>query len=408
MNPATLKERPKVKRAVPAAPRHAPFRWSRPLIVDRYLLRQFIQSFLICFISLTGLYFVIDGFNNLDEFIRDAGDSGNLLAIMGRYYGYRTLSFFDSMSHILTLIAAMFTMTWIQRHHEMTALEAAGIPKSRIVMPLIGAVVAISLVAAANREWVIPSVRDELRYNAQDLRGSTGKPLRPRYDNETDVLLGGPASNTFGNEKRIEKPDFYLPAGLNRYGSRVLADNAYYQPETADRPGGYLFRGVHEPKGLDGEASLSLGDKQILLTPRDYAWLKSGECFVVSNVSFEHLESAGNWLQLSSTAELVRGLRNRSLDFGAEERLAIHARIVQPLLDITLLFLGLPLVLSRSNRNVFLAIGLCLGIVIAFMLVVFGCKILGSSLLLEPALAAWLPLMIFVPCAVGLSQPLRE
>jgi lipopolysaccharide export system permease protein len=54
------------------------------------------------------------------------------------------------------------------------------------------------------------------------------------------------------------------------------------------------------------------------------------------------------------------------------------------------------------------AIGLCLGIVIAFMLVVFGCKVLGSSLIIEPALAAWLPLMVFVPCAVGLSQPLRE
>ena len=95
----------------------------------------------------------------------------------------------------------------------------------------------------------------------------------------------------------------------------------------------------------------------MLLTPRDYPWLKPGECFVVSDVSFEHLEAADNWRQFSSTAELIRGLRNRSLDFGADERLAIHARIVQPLLDVTLLFLGLPLVLSRSKRNVFLAIG---------------------------------------------------
>ena len=80
-----------------------------------------------------------------------------------------------------------------------------------------------------------------------------------------------------------------------------------------------------------------------------------------------------------------RGLRNRSLDFGADERLAIHARLVQPLLDITLLFLGLPLVLSRSNRNVFLAIGMCLALVMAFMLVVMGCQYLGSSYWLEPA-----------------------
>ncbi len=79
-------------------------------------------------------------------------------------------------------------------------------------------------------------------------------------------------------------------------------------------------------------------------------------------------------------------MRNRSLDFGADERMAIHSRFVQPLLDVTLLFLGLPLVLSRSNRNVFLAIGLCLALVVAFMLVVMGCKYLGSSYWLEPAL----------------------
>ncbi len=52
---------------------------------------------------------------------------------------------------------------------------------------------------------------------------------------------------------------------------------------------------------------------------------------------------------------------------------------------MTLLFLGLPLVLSRSNRNVFLAIGLCLVLVTAFMVVVMGCQYLGSSYWLEPA-----------------------
>jgi lipopolysaccharide export system permease protein len=382
--------------------------FTRLMIIDRYLLRAFLQSFLICFVSLTGLYVVIDGFSYLDEFIAHARTHGSLLAVMGEYYAYRSLSFFDSTSNILNLIAAMFTMTWIQRHNELTALESAGIPKARVIRPVIAAVVAISLASAANREFVIPSVRDQLAHSAQDLAGTNGKRLHPRYDNETGVLLGGSSSLTFASERRIEKPDFYMPEGLNRYGTRLVAENAHYQKSSADHPGGYFFRNVQRPKGLDAEASLSLGGKQVLLTPRDYTWLKPGECFVVSDVSFEHLEAANSWRQFSSTAELIRGLRNRSLDFGAEERLAIHARIVQPLLDVTLLFLGLPLVLSREKRNVFLAIGQCLALVIAFMLIVFGCQFLGWSYLIEPALAAWLPLMIFVPCAVALSQPLRE
>ncbi|MEX2111975.1 MAG: LptF/LptG family permease [Pirellulales bacterium] len=393
------------KTAAPTAPGGT----IRLLIIDRYLLRQFLQTFLICFVSLTGLYIVIDGFGNLEEFIDYGQQHGGLLKVMGEYYGYRSLSFFDTMSPILTLIAAMFTVTWIQRHQELTAIEAAGIPKARIIRPIVAAVIAISLFSAlVNREVLIPRVRHHLSHNAQDLGGSSGTLLVPRYDNETDILLGGSGAKTYANEQRIERPDFYLPPGLDRYGTRLAAENAYYQPPREGRAGGYLFRNVEFPKGVEAQPSLSLDGRPILLTPQDHDWLKPNDCFVVSNMSFEHLVGGAAWQRFSSTYGLIRGLRNRSLDFGADERMAIHSRFVQPLLDVTLLFLGLPLILSRSNRNVFVAIGLCVLLVVAFMSVVIGCKELGSSYWLEPASAAWLPLMIFVPCAVAMSGPLRE
>src|SRR3979490_225921 len=96
-------------------------------IIDRYLLQQFLKIFLICFCSLTGLFIVIDGFGNLEEFISYAsGKRGGLLAVMGEYYGYRSITFFDRTSGILTLISAMFPVTWIQRHKALPAREAAG------------------------------------------------------------------------------------------------------------------------------------------------------------------------------------------------------------------------------------------------------------------------------------------
>jgi lipopolysaccharide export system permease protein len=387
----------------------APGGMFRLLILDRYLLRQFLQTFLICFISLMGLYVVIDGFANLEEFIEYGRDHGGLLKVIAAYYGPRSLSFLDSMGPILTLTAAMFTVTWIQRHQELTAIEAAGVPKARVIRPIISAAIIISLFnALVNREAVIPQYRHELSHNAQDLGGSSGKALIPRYDNETDILLGGSGAKTYANEQRIFHPDFYLPPGLDRHGTRVAAENAYYQPPQVGRPGGYLFRDVEFPKGLDARPTLELDRRPILLTPQDHDWLKPNECFVASNVSFEHLEGGAAWRQYSSTYGLIGGLRNRSLDFGADERMAIHSRFVQPLLDVTLLFLGLPLILSRSNRNVYFAIGMCVLLVTAFMSVVMGCKYLGSSYWLEPASAAWLPLMVFVPCAVALSGPLRE
>ena len=96
-----------------------------------------------------------------------------------------------------------------------------------------------------------------------------------------------------------------------------------------------------------------------------------------------------------------------STDLGAGVRVAVHNRLIRPFLDATLLFLGLPLIVSRANRNPFVAIGLCLAVVTIFMVVVIGCQSLGSSGWMQPALAAWLPLMIFGPVAISLFDPLR-
>ena len=88
-------------------------------------------------------------------------------------------------------------------------------------------------------------------------------------------------------------------------------------------------------------------------------------------------------------------------------RVAVHTRLVQPLMDGTLLMLGLPLMLSRRNRNVFLSIGICLGVATAFTLIGAELPIAGRLNMLRPPLAAWLPLMIFVPVAAAMSQSLR-
>jgi lipopolysaccharide export system permease protein len=326
---------------------------------------------------------------------------------MGPHYFYRSIWFFDRTAGLLMLTAAMFTVTWIQRHQELTALMAAGVSRVRVVVPVIASVVVISLLAALNRELVIPKFREQLAIQPRDMAGSVGRELKPRYDNETDILLRGAA--TFVDQQRIERPDFLLPPSLDQYGNRLVAQEAIYLPPEGGRPGGYLLRGVEEPQGLDARPSLTLAGRPVLITAGDApAWLQPGQCFVVSNVDVSQLTGGSAWRQFSSTAELIRGLRNRSLDFGADVRVAVHARFVQPLLDVTLLFLGLPMVLTRENRNVFMAIGLCALVTSAFVLVAIAFQYLGSIYAISPVLAAWAPLMIFVPVAVAMADAMWE
>ncbi len=373
-------------------------------ILDRYLLRQFLQNFFICFCSLTGLYVVIDAFAKQDSFMRA---KGNLFVNMTSYYAYRVIGFFDQTSGILTLIAVMFTIAMFQRYNEMIALQAAGIAKSRIIKPLVIAVVCFTVLAAGNRELVIPKIRDHLQDGKErDLQGEAAKEMFPRTDNKTDIILRG--KSTYANEMRIEKPAFALPPQMDDYGRQLIAANAYYQPKNNQHPNGYLLKGVSVPKAIGSKPSLGPNGNPIIFTAHDYSWLAADECFVASDINFEYLAGADDWRRFASLPELVAGLHNPSLNLGSDVRVAIHARLIQPVLDLVLLFLGLPLLLSRNNRNVFFAIGLCVALVVGFYLVVYGCQYLGSNYLVSPALAAWLPLMIFLPLAVWMSNPLRE
>jgi len=376
-------------------------------IIDRYLLRQFLQAFLICLLSLTGLYIVIDAFTNLEEFLRCTEHGASLLPLMGKHYAYQSIVFFDRTSSLLVMIAAMFTVAWIRRHNELTALMSAGISRVRVVAPVIVAAIAITLLAAANRELVIPHFREELTRKSTDLLGDVPQEVQPTYDNETGIRLHG--NNAFRNEKRIAKPNFILPPALDHYGKHLAAENARYLPAEGGRPSGYLLDGVTRPKDLDQHPSLSLDDRPVLITPAGAPeWLEPGQCFVASNVTFDQLSGGQQLKQFSSTAQLIEGLRNPSLGFGADVRVAIHSRMVQPVLDVTLLFLGLPLVLRQRDRNVFVAIGLCAVLVSGFLGVVMAFQHLGRIYLIDAALAAWLPLMIFVPVAVGMADSMRR
>lgn len=374
-------------------------------IIYRYLLRQFVQIFLICFVSLMGLFVVVDAFQHLDGFGEQAKESGSLAGVLVEYYGYRCFDFFDRTSGMLAMLAAMFTVTWLQRHQEMTALMAAGVSKVRVIKPLLLAGVAISLLAAANREIAIPSVREELARDSRDLGGAGRRNVEARFDNH-DVLIGGEV--VIASEEKIVHPSFILPPTLSTYGKQLLAREAIHQPRRGETPPGYLLRGVTSPEGLLKAPALRIDEVPVILTPEEVSWLGNDEIFVVSDLSFSMLADGSTWKNLASTGELISELHNPSTDLGPDIRVAVHRRLVQPLMDGTLLMLGLPLMFSRRQGNVFLTVGVCLLVALSFSVATLACQSLGGLGMLRPSLAAWLPLLAFVPVAAALSDSLRS
>jgi lipopolysaccharide export system permease protein len=376
------------------------------LLFDRYLLKRFFRTLLVCFTSAAGLFVVIDVFTNLEEFITLGERHGGMARVVVEYYGPRVALVFDRIGAFLILLAAMFTITWLHRSNELTALFAAGVSPRRIARPLIGAAVLVVAISAVNRELLIPAHRDQLTRNAQDWLGSRARAIYPRRDHRTDILLNGEAS--FPGERRISRPHFSFDEPLANFGRYVAAENAFYQAATAERAAGYLLDNVTTPESIADLPSLVIAGAPTLLTPRDCAWLERDQCFLVSDVDFEQVAGGAGWRQFSSTSQLLSGLRNSSLDFGADVRVEIHSRMVRPLLELSLLFLGLPLAFLADHRNVFLAAGKGVLLALAFIVVVLACQGMGAAYWVRPALAAWAPLLLFIPLAVYLNEPLSR
>lgn len=377
-------------------------------VIDRYLLRQYVQIFVICFVSLAGLYMVIDAFGRLDDFSRAGGSFSESALSAARYYALQSLNFFNRTSGILAMIAAMFTVTWIQRHNELTALLAAGLPRLRVLRPVIIASIVIALGAAAVRELVIPPLRHELSLDSKDLAGEQAVPLKSRHDITTGVLIGG--DEAIPARGVIVKPSFMLPPRLAaQFGRRLSGAEAEYIPASEGRPAGYRVKEVTTPKSIDEKPTLvNQEGVPVIVTRQEATWLQPGEAFVVTGVSFELLASGVQWRDLASTAELAHALANPSTEMGPDVRVAVHSRLVQPLADATLLLLGLPLVISRGARSPFVAIGLSVVVVAAFFLVTLGGQALGAGGWLRPAMAAWAPLIVFGPIAAAQFEALRE
>ncbi len=86
----------------------------------------------------------------------------------------------------MALISAVFTVTWLQRHNEMTALMAAGISRWRILRPVVAGVIIVTVVSIANRELVIPDLREELSQKVREWTTEAATPLTAHFDHMTD------------------------------------------------------------------------------------------------------------------------------------------------------------------------------------------------------------------------------
>ena len=103
-------------------------------LLDRLLVRSYLKAYVICLVSLLSLYIVMDLFMHIEEFM-EKDRLVDVLKLIGTWYGFQVSQIFDRLCEAIVLMAAMFTVAWMQRNNEMMPLLSAGVSTRRVETP---------------------------------------------------------------------------------------------------------------------------------------------------------------------------------------------------------------------------------------------------------------------------------
>ena len=390
-------------------------------IIDRYVILSFLKNYVISFMVLVGMYVVLDmvfNFNNLVDF-QSSGASGvqgvvEALYDIVDYYFYQCFLIFVHLSGIIPVVAAAFTLMRLSRFNELTALLAAGVPLLRIAAPVVIAAVLLNGLLLVDQEVVIPQMipklireHDEVRkgvrnyYDVQAMQDSSSglltaaryfpnPPGRPPYLLDLDVIERQPVQRIENGRELM----VLMPVG------KIQADEAHWDPA------------LQQWDLLNGRRVTGLLNERISAEQPCPAYK--------SNVTPEEISlyRSGHFVELLPTSRINQLLERPNM-YGKIDLLRVkHWRYTQPLMNVILLLLAIPCVLTREPNTLKTAatktlvlMGVAMGAVFLFQQFAGkpppGVGITASGANTWAMLMAWMPIFVFGPASVFLLDRVK-
>jgi lipopolysaccharide export system permease protein len=357
-------------------------------ILDRMVLLAYFRSYAIVWLSLISLYIVIDLFTHLDSFVNRPGGAVGIASYIIQYYGYRIPQVFDLLAEPIALLAATFTVAWMQRNNELLPQLSAGVPATRVIRPVIvGATIAI-LLAPLNTEFLIPAVADELMASRDDPEGAKAQILMGAYDS-SGVHLEGLAG--YRRDRRVERLCATFPeSSPNGMFHIIAAEAIYIPPGDGPHTGGWMLTGIEAAHELEGRT-----------LPKYLTIFGTGRGFLkTTNADFDTVARGQTWYIYASTTQLSEMLSGDEPRRQVKIAVLFHTRITRPVIGVLLVMLGVSVILWNPNRHIALSVALCLGIGVGYYACKFGFAALGDGDYISPALAAWLPVLLYGPATL--------
>jgi len=357
--------------------------------LDRMFFISYIRSYFIVLVSLLSLYIVVDMFTNLNDFTNNKTGLISVAKHLFGYYSVQITLIYDFLAEAITLIAAVFAISWMQRNNELLPQLSAGVSTHRAIRPILfGAMLSVVL-TPLNTEVIIPSIADRLTVPRDDPELVKPTQVRNAFDASSSEHITG--HQAYRREKKIINFEYTSDPELGVI--HLIASEAVYIPENQPKDGhagGWLLYNA-SPARLDTRMPQNLMQP----IPGRY-FLKT------KDLDFDAITRRPTWYLFAPTSELWEMLGRP--DTGRQSSVAVlfHTRLTRPILGFILVILGVGVIMRDQQRHVFISTGLCLIMGLLFYAVVLACKFMGNQEYLSATMAAWLHVMIFGPIAIAM------
>ncbi|MCX5636989.1 MAG: LptF/LptG family permease [Planctomycetota bacterium] len=325
-------------------------------ILDRYIAKNFIIGYLIALTVLIGLCIVIDLFVNLDEFAEHS-DLGTMAVVRNifNYYAVQSTMYFRDFAGMITVIAAVFSLGKMTRSNEFVAVMASGVSLKRVIAPIIALAVLLTAFSVADQELLIP--------------------ISP-----------------FIIVRKETAPAEWKVVG------RITAEKAVFNPQTKN----WLLTNGSFLKIISADAPAERIQK-----PVPVAFFATD--ITPGQIPIRRQEGYKSLLSSVQLAELARQKGTRDKDL-AELFMHRHLRITDPLMNLVMLLLALPVLVCRDPKDMKSAIMTSFLLTAGCYIITFISKMFATEVFfgqVRPELWAWAPVFIFLPAAFIVLDSMR-
>ncbi len=382
------KAEPSAPAAGPVEPRRReqrqrPTRSHFPLILDDYVIREFIKTFALVLVTFVMLMLLFTFFELLGDIIRNRTP----FITVGEYLVDLSPSMIYTIAPLSVLIAVLVVFGSLNRSNELTAMKATGISLYRIVVPIlaIASVLAVSLFAFD--ETYIPTANRKQEALRSIIKGKPAQTFqRPdqkwifgaeKPDEPNHIFyyqLFDSDKDSFGNISIFEfAPNTFT---LSR---RIFASSAHWEPRihqwVFEHGWERTFSGVEIQSYRPFEVSTFAGIHE----PPGYFKKETRQSSEMSFVELNHY---------------IGDLRQSGFDT-MRLRVALNHKLAYPLITLVMAVLAVPFALSMGRSGSLAGIGVAISVAIAYWVVAGTFEAMGNVNMLPALFAAWFPDVLF-------------